>query len=263
MYKIKSDTIEKIKELRKEKNVSQEEIANYIWISRLTYIGAESKKREFKIEEIKKIADFFEKDPSYFLEKVDSISKNRAIKDMILYIANNFENKESLWKTMLNKLLYFSDFNYYEWTWSLISWIEYRKLPFGPVPNDINKILEEMQQNGEIVIKDEQKYDYSIKKIIPLNKKLNLKTFEKIDKQNRIEKTNHKVYDDLPTPNEIIDQVLIRFKNWSSKAISELSHEDTPYKAAKKYWDVIKPTHVFYRSKAFVVNPHNLEEDDF
>ena len=84
------------------------------------------------------------------------------------------------------------------------------------------------------LIQDEKKYDYSIKKIIPV-KEPNLKTFEEIDKQNRIEKPNYKPYEDLPKPTEIINQVLTRFKNWNSNAISELSHEDTPYKAAKNF----------------------------
>jgi len=158
---------------------------------------------------------------------------------------------------MLNKLLYFSDFNYYEWTGNLISWVNYRKLPFGPVPENINDILEQMQKDWEIAIQDEQRYDYSIKKIISL-KQSNLEIFEKIDKENRKEKENYKPYDDLPTPKEIIDQVLTKFKDWNSNSISELSHEDTPYKVAKNFWNIINPTHVFYRSKSFIVNPHNL-----
>ena len=259
----KANIVDLVKDLRKETGISQEDIAKYIWISRLTYISVENWKRKFKEEEVKKIANFFEKDLSYFLEEKKenkNSSKNRAIKDLILYIANNFESKESFWKTMLNKLLYFSDFNYCEWTWNLISWVNYRKLPFGPVPENINEILEEMQKNWEIVIQDEQKFDYSMKKIIPI-KEPNLKTFEEIDKQNRIEKTNYKPYEDLPSPKDIIDQVLVRFKNWNSNSISELSHEDTPYKAAKNFWDIIKPSLVFYRAKSFIVNPHNLEND--
>jgi len=259
----KANIVDLVKNLRKKANVSQEDLAKYMWVSRLTYISAENWKRDFKEKEIEKIAEFFEKDLSYFLEEKKenkSISKNRAIKDLILYISHNFESKESLWKTMLNKLLYFSDFNYCEWTWDLISGVNYRKLPFWPVPENINEILEEMQKDWEIVIQDEKKYDYSIKKIIPI-KEPNLKTFEEIDKQNRIEKPNYKPYEDLPKPTEIINQVLTRFRNWNSNAISELSHEDTPYKAAKNFWDLIKPTHVFYRSKSFIVNPHNLEND--
>ena len=261
----KANMVDLIKDLRKKTNVSQEELANYIGVSRLTYVSAENWKRTFKEKEIKKIAEFFEKDLSYFLEENKNnkkkSDKNRRIKDLILYIAKNFESKESLWKAMLNKLLYFSDFNYCEWTWNLISGATYKKLPFGPVPKNINEILDEMVQDWEIVIQDETKFDYSMKKIIAL-KEHNLQTFEKIDRENRQEKSNYKPYEDLPTPTEIIDWVLIRFKNWTANAISELSHEDTPYKATKNYWDVIKPTHVFYRSKPFIVNPHNLEDEN-
>ena len=121
----KSNIVDLVKNLRNETNVSQEDLANYIWISRLTYISVENWKREFKKEEVEKIADFFEKPMSDFIEKKNE-DENRKLKDLILYIAKNFKSKNGLCKTVLNKLLYFSDFNYYEWTWSLISWTIYK-----------------------------------------------------------------------------------------------------------------------------------------
>jgi len=140
---LKTNIITLVKKLRNNTNVSQEDLANYIWISRLTYISAENWKRNFKLEEIKKIADFFEKPITYFLEE-NKEDQNRKLKDLILYIAKNFNSKEALGKTMLNKLLYFSDFNYYEWTKSFISWATYKKFPYWPVPENITEILNEM-----------------------------------------------------------------------------------------------------------------------
>ena len=254
---LKDNIIDLIKNLRNETNVSQEDLANYIWISRLTYINVENWKRELKKEEIEKIADFFEKPINYFLEE-KKYDKNRKLKDLILYIVKNFKSKENLWKTVLNKLLYFSDFNYYEWTWNLITWVTYKKLPYWPVPESITQILDDMLEDWEIAIKKEKVHDYYTQKIIILDENIDTNIFDLTDEINRQKKENYIPYEDLPDSKKIVDEVLNRYENWTANAISDLSHEDTPYKVVKNYWDTIDPTYVFYRSKAFIVNHHNL-----
>lgn len=252
----KNNLVELVKDLRIQTNVSQEDLANYIWISRLTYLTFENKKRELKKEEVEKIADFFETPMSYFL-KSKKDDKNRKLKDLILYIAKNYKSKESLWKTMLNKLLYFSDFNYAEWTWNTITWKVYKKLPFWPVPDGITEVLDEMIKDWEISIQDEKVHNYPQQRITQI-KEVDLDFFNQTDKINRQKKDNYTPYKDLPDSKKIVDDVLYKYENWTAKSLSELSHEDTPYKVVKNYGDVINPTHVFYRSKPFVVNPHNL-----
>jgi len=54
----KNNIIDLVKNLRAETNVSQEDLANYIWISRLTYISVENWKREFKRKKWKKFLIF-------------------------------------------------------------------------------------------------------------------------------------------------------------------------------------------------------------
>jgi len=256
----KSNIVELVKDLRKETSVSQEELANYIWVSRLTYISVENWKRKLKDNEIAKIADFFEKPISDFLNKKEHIEDpKRKLKDLILYIALRYKDKPNFWKTILNKLLYFSDFNYYEWTWSLITGINYKKLPYWPVPENITEILDEMVRDWEIAIKEERLHNYNQQRIIVLKDDIsNLNLFKETDKENKKERLNYKPYKDLPESKKIVDDVLDRFIDWKATDISELSHEDTPYKVVKKYGDIIKPVHVFYRSKPFIVNHHNL-----
>lgn len=253
-----NNIVEIIKDLRKETRVSQEEMAHFIWISRLTYINIENKKRELKQSEVEKIACFFEKPLSYFMEEEKIDDTYRSLKDLILYIAKNFKSKESLWKTMLNKLLYFSDFNYYEWTWSLISWSVYKKLPYWPVPENIDSILQQMVADGEIAIKKEKVHNYYVQKIIVVDDMINVDLFVKTDEYNSQTRENYTPYEDLPHSKNIVDTVLQKYENWTAHDISEISHDDTPYKVVKKYGEIIKPQHVFYRSKHFIVNPHNL-----
>jgi len=254
---LKPNVVDLVKDLRKNINVSQEELANYIWISRLTYINVENWKRDFKEIEIRKIADFFEEDESIFFEEKKETDDNRNLKDLILYICNEYKQKENFWKTMLNKILYFSDFNYYEWTWSMITGSSYKKLPYWPVPDNITDVLNEMVRDWEIVIKNKQIWDFPIQKIIPIDESTTV-FFDSVDSKNREIRENYTPYDDLPSSKEIVDKVLEDYRKWTTRSLSDLSHEDTPYKVVKKYWDTVNPVHVFYRSKAFIVNHHNL-----
>ena len=106
---------ERIKKLRLASNVSQEDIANFIWINRVSLSNIESWIRKIKDEELQKIADFFELSPSTLAwnrKHRSENDQNRKMKDMILYISTILKDREGFWKTVLNKLLYFSDFNY-------------------------------------------------------------------------------------------------------------------------------------------------------
>ncbi len=252
--------IQKIKDLRKETWVSQQDIANYIWVSRLTYLNIENQKRKLKEKEIKKIAEFFEKPLSYFIELENKITKDDILKDknyklkqLILYISEKTQDIPSFGKTVLNKLLYFSDFDYYEWAFETITWTNYRKLPFWPVPENITEVLEEMQKAWEIAIKETIYHNYPQQKIIPL-KKANLKFLYKLDKEIRKETP----FSDLPIPLKIVDDVLNKFRYHTASQISEWSHKDTPYRACKNVWEHLRPWLAFYRSEPFIVNPHNL-----
>jgi DNA-binding XRE family transcriptional regulator len=246
-----------IKNLREKFKVSQDDLSRYIWISRVSLANLEIWKKQARENEIEKIAEFFEEPLCNFYEKENKKDEKRNLKNLIIYISEQYKDKKNFWITMLNKLLYFSDFNYYEWTWTLISWSRYKKLPYWPVPEDIIEVLKQMQKDWEIVLQEEKIHNYSIQKIRVLRKTEN-KFFEKIDKQNRKKRKNYTLYEDLPTPQEIVDDVLDKYKKWKTTDLSDLSHEDTPYKASKNFWDIIKPIHVFYRSKSFVVNHHNL-----
>jgi hypothetical protein len=55
------------------------------------------------------------------------------------------------------------------------------------------------------------------------------------DKINKQKKENYKPYNDLPSSKKIVDDVLTRYENWTAKSLSDLSHEDTPYRATEKY----------------------------
>ena len=55
-------------------------------------------------------------------------------KNVLLYILERCAGKPNVGETVLYKLLYFADFNYYELYEEHLTGAKYRKLPFGPVP---------------------------------------------------------------------------------------------------------------------------------
>ncbi len=257
------DIWKKIRWKREELNISQEELGWYLGISRIAVGNIETGKRKVKDSEMQQICDFFELPLSFFKEKINTYENQRPLKDLILYIANKLKDSEAFWKTTLNKLLYFSDFNYYEWTWSLITNTTYKKLPYWPVPSDISSTLEEMVLDWEIAILEENYHGYTKQKIVALRdnrEQISLNLFRNTDIQNRKSDYNYTPYDDLPQSKKIVDDVIEKYGNWNASKISDLSHEDTPYLVTKSYWDTIKPSHVFYRTLPFIVNHHNLDE---
>lgn len=63
--------------------------------------------------------------------------------------------KVTLFKTKLNKLLFYADFNAYRLTGYSITGLEYRAIQFGPVPSQFQKMYVNLSEQGQISI-DEQ-----------------------------------------------------------------------------------------------------------
>jgi len=125
----------KIKTLRNYANLSQAQMANLLKISRVTYANIESGKRDLKKNEIEKIAHIFELSIENLLEKPvekTKITKNHPLNKMIqtiLYILSQCAGKPNVGKIVVNKLLYFADFNHYEKYWTSITGDLYIKMP--------------------------------------------------------------------------------------------------------------------------------------
>lgn len=60
----------KLKELRKRKNLSQNDVAKFLGIKQATYSGYESEKFEPKIETLCKLADFYNVSLDYLIGRV-------------------------------------------------------------------------------------------------------------------------------------------------------------------------------------------------
>lgn len=68
--------------------------------------------------------------------------------EMVVY----FTEKLQPWKTKLNKLLFYADFEMFRQTGYSISGVHYRAIPMGPVPNNFHSIFEYLCNNDEVDI---------------------------------------------------------------------------------------------------------------
>ena len=140
-----------IKELRLKNNLAQVEVAGKLGISRSSYIAFEQGKRELSLAEASKIADLF----GITLEEVESgLEPNlEKYKEMILAclrLGGSSDGK--IPKTKLAKLLYLADFAWFYEKLASMSGMQYRRLPYGPVPDIYFRALDELESDGKIVV---------------------------------------------------------------------------------------------------------------
>ncbi|MDR0800261.1 MAG: SocA family protein [Endomicrobium sp.] len=151
----------------------------------------------------------------------------KKFKEVFIYILNKVGTKDNVGQTVLYKLLYFIDFNYYELYEEQLIGAKYIKNTYGPTPVDFIKILEEMQKNGDCE-KTNRPYfrhdqtKYSSKRLADLSV---------LSKQ----EIKH------------IDDVLEKYSDKSANELSELSHKDIPWIIAKD-GEAIDYESVFYRT---------------
>src|SRR5437899_1435794 len=79
------------------------------------------------------------------------------LQEMILYIAEHSKRDDGFGKTKLNKILFYADFIAFAKLGHSVTGQEYRKMPYGPVPRDIESALDELRAGEDLAIR---KYDH-------------------------------------------------------------------------------------------------------
>lgn len=251
---------QRIMELRKRKQFSQEDLAKLVGLSRPSLTQVELGKRSLNIIELQKFAqvlgfslddfmseDFTNKEINFSIEEKSKTVNERIsvptlqiekFKNILLYILERCAGKPNVGETVLYKLLYFSDFNYYELYEEHLSGANYRKLPYGPVPQNLEIIMNSMIENNQVQRFKTEYHGYPQTRYLPLEKAdlTQLKASEK----------------------EVIDRVIEQMSDWSASAVSNYSHKDIPWMASKD-GEEINYELVFYREPPFSVR--NYEQD--
>jgi transcriptional regulator with XRE-family HTH domain len=242
-----------VRGLRKKYGYSQQYLAEQLDISRPTYIQIEKGERELTISEAKKLAGIFglslenflagkkEKDVSIIVQSRKKKYKKKKseirisvpkenldkFKEVLLYILEKVGAKPNVGETVIYKLLYFIDFDFYEKYEEQLMGAIYVKNHHGPTPVEFKSIIEEMDKAKEIARVRSKYFQYDQKKYLPRREpNLNQLTAREI---------------------KHIDEVLTRLSDKNANELSEYSHSDVPWITAEN-GEPIDYEAVFYRT---------------
>jgi transcriptional regulator with XRE-family HTH domain len=136
-----------IRGAREKKGFSQSDLALKLGISRPSYIAIEQGKRELTMGEFEKLSSILNVS---FEEVENGESPNyEKYKEMILSFLRMGKN---VTKTKLAKLVYLSDFAWFYDHLQSMSGMQYRKIKYGPVPDAYFRALDELKEEGKIII---------------------------------------------------------------------------------------------------------------
>ena len=255
---------ERILELRKKAGFSQSDIARALKIPRTAVGMIEKDKREICGHELTALSKLFNVTTDFLLgleeksrikitKSTDKSEKAKnevrisipqknieKFKQVLLYLLERCAGKPNIGETVLYKLLYFVDFNYYELFEEQMTGARYRKLQYGPVPMEFSEVVDKMVRKGELVVTKTNYHGYAQKRYIP-NIKVNLNMLKATEK-------------------DIIDKVIELMSDWNAAKISNYSHDDIPWKVTKE-GEIINYEFVFYRVKPYSVREYEDEND--
>ena len=252
---------QRIIELRKFKGLSQEDLAKRIKLSRPSLAQIELGNRNvsalellclsqvlgFSLDEFLSPDFRTEETLQYEQPKTEEKSDLRIsvpnlkvgkFKNVLLYILEHCAGKPNIGETVLNKLLYFCDFNFYELYEEHLTGARYKKLPYGPFPQKLDTIINQMIEEGILTRIKTAYHGFLQTRYIPLKK-------AELTQLSAAEKT-------------VIDNVIQQMSDWSANKISEYSHKDMPWLATNDS-DYISYNLAFYRELPYSVRVYEEE----
>lgn len=155
----------------------------------------------------------------------------KKLRSLILYILQNYNNRH-LTETKLQKLLYFSDFGYYQEYGKSLTYAVYHKNHFGPTIYDLPKLLMELEGEGLIKILSSNNYYGTPQRTFGISK---------ADISPEADFDNSEL--------SLVDKVNNSYKDLTPREISTISHSDFPYVATKNMGDVIDYKLTAYRDE--------------
>lgn len=224
---------------RKELGVSQEEFALRLGVSRPTLIKIEKAERSLSVSEKKKIEEIFaalEALTSGEDMRISIPKRNVAkFKQVLLYLLEKVGAKPNVGMTVLYKLLYFIDFDFYEKYEKQLMGLTYIKNTHGPTPREFIGVVKDMKGKGEIVEVQSKYFTHEQKKFLPnIQTDLSLLSAQEL---------------------EMVDDVVRRYADKTATKLSEMTHRDTPWKATENGKNIDYEL-AFYRPDEFSVRDY-------
>ena len=134
-------------------------------------------------------------------------------KAVLHYVVEQTSSKHNVGETVLHKLLYFIDFDYYEIFEESLMGEAYIKNHHGPTSKNLKKVGEELMKEGKITIQTGTRTGYPKKKYMAL------------------EPANTSCLS--PQKLAHIDGVLAELSDMNAQQIEAYSHGDVPWEVAK------------------------------
>lgn len=228
----------RIRELREQANLSQQDVADAIGIARATYASLETDRRPPNLDEINNLARYYEISPAELItdnanvvnepevnyqrvapeasdiepREIDPKVKPEKLREVLLYVLNKVGAKPNVGETVLYKLLYFIDMDYYEKHGKSITGLTYIHNTYGPSPvNDFRAVVNDMRAHEELDIIETKFFNNTQKKYLPQTSP-SLSTLSASEIKH-------------------IDEELERLGNKNASELSDLSHKDMPWVA--------------------------------
>ncbi|MBI4063960.1 MAG: DUF4065 domain-containing protein [Elusimicrobia bacterium] len=250
-----------IKSRRKELGMSQQFLAATLGVVRPTISMIENNRRKVSADEASKLSKILnipigqlvglegvpeivlpktaDKTPFKSQEMPMRISipqKNLTkFKEVLLYILDRVGSKPNIGETVIYKLLYFIDFNFYEQYEEQLIGATYIKNHYGPTPIEFKKIIDKMIQKNEVEKVKSRHFAFPQTKYLP-RRKPDLSGIQ----ANEL---------------EVIEDVLNKLSGMNATQISEYSHNDVPWLTAVE-GRKIEYESVFYRTPGYSVREY-------
>lgn len=244
-----------IREQRKRHLIRQQELASELGVSRATYVQIELGRRELKVSEARKLAEVFNMSLEDFLNEKEQPSpdieikksgkkkpvkkhnirisvpqeKVEKFKQVLLYVLAQVGAQPNIGQTVLYKILYFIDFDYYEKYEEQLVGAKYIKNTYGPSPVMFAKIIEELEEENKIKEVKAKFHNYDQVKYLVNSKELDISSLSSKELEH-------------------INWEIRRLGCMTATQISELSHIDTPWVVAEDR-EQLEYEHVFYRPR--------------
>lgn len=243
----------KIRELREGVGISQQQLADRLGVSRPKISQIENGETKISADELMRLSEIFNvsiehllgivKEPQVVLPvtqrkrkqlpdiRINVPQRNlEKFREVLLYILDKAGAKANFGETVLYKILYFIDFDYYEKYEEQLIGATYIKNKYGPTPIEFKKIAGQMEKSKELLKLPGKYFQYPQTKYMPLRKpdrsKLNAREIE------------------------VIDMVLNRLSDMNATEISEYSHNDVPWLTTAE-GEIIEYEAVFYRTPPY------------
>ncbi len=250
---------EKLVGLRSNFWYSQEEVANCLWVWRVVYANIESGKRDVKVDELKILADFYHIQIDYFFSDSVEVKKfdtkiedndevrisipnvnEKKFREVFLYILEKLWSKPNFTETVLHKILYFSDFDFYELYENFFIWSKYIKNHNWPTSKELIKIITSMKKSWDIKQEDLEFKNWKTWRTYKALRKADLQLITWAEK-------------------EVLDKVIAKLWDMSATKISEYVHWDIPWIGTPDLKEISYDS-VFYRTPQYSVRDYDDED---